>query len=157
MPIVDATDADREFMRHALAQAQKAFDEGGLPVGAVLVRDGEIIAAGRNRSRQSHDPTSHGEIDCLRNGGLLEAGYAGTTLYSTLSPCLMCAGAVLFFGVPRVVIGDRETYPGDVEYMSGRGVEIVLLDDPDCRALMKRFVREQSTFWNSIVAGDALR
>ena len=141
-------------MRHALEQAQASFDAGGLAVGAVLVADGAVVAAGHNRSMQTDDPTSHAEIDCLRHGGLRAGGYAGTCLYTTLSPCPMCSGAVLFLGVPRVVVGDRETYAGDLGFLADRGVDVVLLDDPDCRALMRRFIEERTALWNDIVAGD---
>lgn len=141
-------------MRRALEQAQVSFDAGGLAVGAVLVAEGAVVAAGHNRSMQNNDPTSHAEIDCLRHGGLRAGGYAGTCLYTTLSPCPMCSGAVLFFGVPRVVVGDRETYAGDIGFLADRGVDVVVLDDPDCRALMRRFIEERTALWNDIVAGD---
>lgn len=146
MPLVAATSDDRVFLAEALAEAEKSFSVGGIPVGAVLVRDGEIIARGHNRSQQTNDPTSHGETDCLRNGGL-QPSYAGTTLYTTLSPCMMCTGAALFLGVPRIVIGEREHYPGDVDFLVARGLEIALVDDPACIALMRRFTIERAAFW----------
>lgn len=155
MPISKPTDADWAFMRRALKEAQASFDAGGLPVGAALVADdGTLLAVGSNRSMQTNDPTSHAEIDCLRHGGLRLHGYAGTCLYSTLSPCPMCTGAILFLGVPRVVVGERETYRGDIDFIAARGVDVVVLDDPDCRALMRRFVEEGLTVWNGIVGGD---
>ena len=141
-------------MRRALEQAQASFDAGGLAVGAVLVADGAVVAAGHNRSMQTNDPTSHAELDCLRHGGLRAGGYAGTCLYTTLSPCPMCSGAVLFFGVPRVVVGDRETYAGDIGFLADRGIDVVVLDDPDCRALMRRFIEERTALWNDILAGE---
>jgi cytosine deaminase len=154
MPLSKPTDADRIFMRRALDEAQASFDSGGLPVGAALVGGDTLLATGANRSMQTNDPTSHAEIDCLRQGGVLPHGYAGTCLYSTLSPCPMCTGAILFFGVPRVVVGERETYRGDIDFMAARGVDVVVLDDPDCRALMRRFVEENRALWNRVVAGD---
>lgn len=142
-------------MRRALEEAQASFDAGGLPVGAALVGDdGTLLAVGSNRSMQTNDPTSHAEIDCLRHGGLRLGGYNGTCLYSTLSPCPMCTGAILFFGVPRVVVGERESYRGDIDYLAARGVDVVLLDDPDCRALMRRFVEKNPAVWNGIVGDD---
>lgn len=154
MPISKPTDTDRVFMRRALEEAQASFDAGGLPVGAALVAGGTLLATGSNRSMQTNDPTSHAEIDCLRQGGLFLEGYAGCCLYSTLSPCPMCTGAILFFGVPRVVVGERESYRGDIDYLAARGVDVVLLDDPDCRALMRRFVEKNPAVWNGIVGED---
>jgi len=153
MPFVEPTETDRHFMRLALAEAQKSFDEGGVPVGSVMVRNGKVFAAGQNRFRQTNDPTCHAEVDCVRNGGMQIAGYDDVTLYSTLSPCMMCTGAMLFVGVPKVVIGDRETYPGDVEFLVTRGLEVVLLDDPDCIRLLRRFIYENQEFWNGVVLG----
>ncbi len=153
MPLVPPTDADRRFMRLALAEAKKSYDEGGVPVGSVMVRDGAVLAGGRNRFRQTNDPTCHAEIDVVRNAGMQPDGYRDVTLYSTLSPCMMCTGAMLFVGIPRVVIGDRETYAGDVDFLVGRGLEVVLLDDPDCVALLKRFIAENAEFWNRVVLG----
>ncbi len=143
MPLIPATPDDRAFLAEALAEAEASFKSGGIPVGAVLVRDGRIIARGHNRSQQTSDPTSHGETDCLRNGGL-QSSYAGTTLYTTLSPCMMCTGAVLFLGIPRLVIGEREHYPGDVDFLVQRGLEVAVLDDPASIALMRRFATERA-------------
>jgi cytosine deaminase len=154
MPILAATEDDRRYMRLALEQAQKSHAKGSVPVGSVMVRDGAVIALGRNRSQETNDPTSHGETDCLRNGGLRD-GYGGVTLYTTLSPCLMCSGAMLFLGIPRVVIGERETYRGEVDVLLARGMEVVLLDDPDCFALMQRFTSERAELWRKVTAGDA--
>jgi creatinine deaminase len=122
-------------------------------VGSVLTRGEDLIAVGRNRSREDNDPTSHGETDVLRNAGLRES-YADLTLYTTLSPCMMCTGAMLFLGIPRVVIGDRETYPGDVDFLLARGMQVTLLDDPACIALMRKFIAEQADLWARITASD---
>jgi cytosine/creatinine deaminase len=153
MPLVQPTDADRKFMRLALAEAEKTFKEGGVPVGSVMVRNGQVFAGGRNRFRQANDPTCHAEIDVVRNAGLQKGGYRDVTLYSTLSPCMMCTGAMLFLGIPKVVIGDRETYPGDVDFLVARGLAVVLLDDADCIALLRRFIAENQDFWNRVVLG----
>ncbi|MEZ5925527.1 MAG: nucleoside deaminase [Hyphomicrobiaceae bacterium] len=150
MPLVSVTDSDRRFLAEALAEAETSFAAGGIPVGAVLVREGEVIARGHNRSQQTNDPTSHGETDCLRNGGL-QASYDATTLYTTLSPCMMCTGAVLFLGVPRIVIGEREHYAGDIDFLVARGLEVVLADDPACIALMRRITVERAAFWAKLI------
>jgi cytosine deaminase len=153
MPLLAPTADDRKFMRLALAEAEKTFDEGGVPVGSVMVRNGQVFAGGRNRFRQANDPTCHAEIDVVRNAGMQPGGYRDVTLYSTLSPCMMCTGAMLFLGIPKVVIGDRETYAGDVDFLVSRGLEVVLLDDKDCIALLRRFIAENPDFWNKVVLG----
>ena len=116
----------------ALEQARESLDAGGVPVGAVLAAAGEVLAAGHNERVQHGDPVAHGEIACLRNAG--RPSYADTTLYTTLSPCQMCTGAILLFQIPRVVVGEARTFEGDLGFLRGRGVEIVLLDDPACIA-----------------------
>ena len=146
-----ASAADRNVMRRALEEAQTGFAEGGVPVGAVLVEEGVLVARGRNRRVQGGDPIAHGEMDCLRRAGR-RPGYARTTLYTTLSPCMMCSGTILQFGIPRVVIGEARNFPGDPDFLTERGVEVVLLDDPDCIALMERFIREQPALWNEDIA-----
>ena len=151
MPLISATTADARFMRLALDEAEKSYRAPGIPVGSVLTRGEELVAAGRNRSREDNDPTSHGETDVLRNAGLFDS-YADLTLYTTLSPCMMCTGAMLFLGIPRVVIGDRETYPGDVDFLLARGMQVTLLDDPACIALMRKFIAEQPELWRKITA-----
>lgn len=153
MPLTSSTPADAAFMRLALAEAEKSYRARGVPVGSVLTRGDTLVAAGRNRSRETNDPTSHGETDVLRNAGLQES-YADLTLYTTLSPCMMCTGAMLFLGVPRVVIGDRETYRGDVDFLLARGMAVTLLDDPACIALMRKFIAEQSELWRRITADE---
>jgi cytosine deaminase len=149
MPLVAATQLDREFMRLALAEARKSYDQGGIPVGAVMARGGKLFAVGHNRSRQTNDPTSHGETDCIRNAGLQD-NYADVTLYTTLSPCMMCAGAMLFLGVPRVVVAERDSYRGDLDFLMARGMTVSLLDDPECVALMRRFIAENQDLWRRI-------
>src|ERR1700723_3853597 len=124
---VDQT--DRDMMALALQEARASLEAGGVPVGAVLAAGGEAIAAGHNERVQRGDPVAHGEISALRNAGR-RASYADTTLYTTLSPCQMCTGAILLFQIPRVVVGESRTFEGDLSFLRGRGVEIVLLDDP---------------------------
>lgn len=153
MPLATATESDRLYMRLALQQAQEAFAKGSVPVGSLMVCKDEVIAVGRNRSQETNDPTSHGETDCIRNAGLRDS-YRGVTLYTTLSPCMMCTGAMLFLGIPRLVIGERENYRGEVDFLLARGLEIVLLDDPDCIALMRRFATERAELWRRVTAGD---
>jgi cytosine deaminase len=143
---------DREFLRVAYEQAYKSYSEGGLPIGAAIVEDGRLIAAGHNRRVQDGDPTAHGEMDCLRRAGR-RIRYDGVTLYTTLSPCMMCAGTVVQFGVPRVVIGEDRNFPGNPDFLRAHGVEVALLDDPDCIDLMARFIRERPDLWDEDIAG----
>ncbi|RVT83526.1 nucleoside deaminase [Rhodobacteraceae bacterium CCMM004] len=138
-------------MAAALAEAQTGFDEGGCPIGSVVVRGGEVIGRGRNRRVQEGDPIAHGEMDALRRAGR-QTGYRDVTLYTTLSPCMMCAGTIVQFGIPRVVIGENATFGGNEEFLRSRGVEVVLADDPDCRALMERFIREKPALWAEDIA-----
>ena len=144
----------REFMKEALEQARLGFeDEGGIPVGAVMVRDGRVIARGRNNRVQKGSPILHGETDCIQNLGR-QASYRGVTLYTTLSPCMMCAGTIVQFRIPRVVIGQRavdwpevKPFTGNVDFLESRGVEVIQLDDPACQALFGRFLREKPEVW----------
>jgi cytosine deaminase len=151
MPFVDATLEDRTFMAMALEQARLGYGEGGVPVGSVMVAGGTCIAAGRNRRVQEGDPIAHGEMDCLRRAGR-RPRYRDVILYTTLSPCMMCTGAILQFGIPRVVIGERENFAGNPEFLAEQGVEVVLLDDADCIALMRRFIAEKPALWNEDIA-----
>ena len=147
---VDQT--DREMMALALGQARASLDGGGVPVGAVLAAGGEVIAAGHNERVQQGDPVAHGEISCLRNAGR-RPSYAGTTLYTTLSPCQMCSGAILLFQIPRVVVGEARTFEGDLDFLAGRGVDIVLLDDTDCIAAMQEFQQRYPEVWSEDIGG----
>jgi creatinine deaminase len=151
MPFVAATEDDRAFMRLALAEAQRGYDEGGVPVGSVLVEDGRAVAQGRNRRVQEGDPIAHGEMDCLRRAGR-RPHYRDTILYTTLSPCMMCTGAILQFGIPRVVVGERDSFEGNCDFLAERGVAVVVLNDPACIALMARFIRERPELWNEDIA-----
>jgi len=147
-----ADETDREMMALALGQARASLEAGGVPVGAVLAAGGTVIAAGHNERVQQDDPVAHGEISCLRNAGR-RPSYADTTLYTTLSPCQMCSGAILLFQIPRVVVGEAETYAGDLGFLTGRGVQIVLLDDPDCQAAMREFQQRYPQVWSEDIGG----
>ena len=153
MPIVDATDEDRIFMKRAWEEAEKGYHEGGVPVGAVMVEAGQVIASGRNQRVQAGDPVAHGEMDCLRQAGR-RPHYKGVTLYTTLSPCMMCTGAILQFEVPRVVVGEDQNFAGNLAFLAERGVEVVLLNDPDCIQLMERFIQERPELWNEDIAEE---
>ena len=153
MPIVDATDEDRIFMKRAWEEAEKGYHEGGVPVGAVMVEAGQVIASGRNQRVQEGDPIAHGEMDCLRRAGR-RPHYKGVTLYTTLSPCMMCTGAILQFEVPRVVVGEDQNFAGNLAFLAERGVEVVLLNDPDCIQLMERFIQERPELWNEDIAEE---
>jgi creatinine deaminase len=147
-----ADQADRDMLALALAQARVSLEAGGVPVGAVLAAGGEVVAAGHNERVQRGDPVAHGEIACLRNAGR-QASYAGMTLYTTLSPCQMCSGAILLFQIPRVVVGEAQTFEGDLGFLAGRGVEIVLMDDPGCMAAMREFQERFPEVWSEDIGG----
>ncbi len=147
-----ADQADLDMMALALAQARVSLQAGGVPVGAVLASGGQVVAAGHNERVQRGDPVAHGEIACLRNAGR-QSSYAGMTLYTTLSPCQMCSGAILLFQIPRVVVGEAQTFEGDLGFLAGRGVEIVLLDDAGCVAAMREFQERFPQVWSEDIGG----
>lgn len=134
-------------MREAIAEAKKGLSEGGIPIGSVLVRDGVVIGRGHNRRVQEDNPMKHAEIDCLINAGRV-GSYRNTTLYSTLMPCYLCAGAAVQFAVPIVVVGESRTFAGAERFLLDRGVQIVNLDLPECVDMMERFIRENPNLWN---------
>jgi cytosine deaminase len=136
-----------EFLSAAIEEAQKGLSEGGIPIGSVLVKDGKIIGRGHNQRVQKDDPMTHAETDCLRNAGRI-GSYAGTTLYSTLMPCYMCAGTVVQFGIKRVVVGESKTFPGAPEFMRSHGVEVIDLSNPECISMMDEFIRNKPELWN---------
>lgn len=139
---------DHELMDAALEQAQKSYDEGGLPIGAVLAdAQGNIVARGHNRRVQTNDPTSHGETDCIRNAGR-RRDWHELTLYTTLSPCVMCSGTALLLRIPRIVIGENQNFSGEEELLRERGVELRILDHAGCIDLMATFQREKPDVWN---------
>jgi cytosine/creatinine deaminase len=140
---------DQELMAAAIAEARAGRAEGGVPVGAALAVDGELLGVGRNKRVQEGSAIKHGETDCLENVGRLPAAtYRRATLYTTLSPCDMCTGAILLYGIPRVVIGENTTFLGNEELLRSRGVELVVLDDPDCVEMMRSFIAEAPELWN---------
>ena len=140
---------DQEMMRFAVAEARAGLSEGGIPIGAALVVDGEVRAVGHNRRVQQGSAIRHGETDCLENAGRLPASvYARATMVTTLSPCDMCTGAILLYKIPRVVIGENRTFYGGEDYLRSRGVEVVVLDDTECVALMTDFIAANPTLWN---------
>ena len=153
MPIIEPTEEHLRFMRRAYEEAKIGYDEGGLPIGSILVEDGEVVGAGHNRRIQDGDTIAHGEMDCLRRAGR-RRHYKTTTLYTTLSPCMMCTGAIIQFGIPRVIVGEDRNFEGNIGFLAERGVEVALLQDPDCIELMGRFIREQPEIWSEDIAED---
>ena len=138
-----------EFLEAAIEEAKKGLAEGGIPIGSVLVIDGRIAGRGHNQRVQKGSAVLHAEMDCLENAGRLKAvDYRRATLYSTLSPCDMCSGTVLLYGIPRVIVGENRTFRGPEDYVRSRGVDVVVVDSRECRDLMERFVRERSELWN---------
>jgi cytosine deaminase len=145
-------EVDSELMALALAEARSSLEAGGVPVGAVLAAGRDVLAAGHNERVQQGDPVAHGEISCLRNAGR-RSSYAGTTLYTTLSPCQMCTGAILLFQIPRVVVGEVRTFAGDLDFLRSRGVSVELLDDPACVAVMEEFQDRYPQVWSEDIGG----
>lgn len=142
---------DPELLTRAYELARKSYDEGGCPIGSVLARGSEILGQGHNQRVQKGDPIAHGEMDALRNAGR-QSSYAGTTLYTTLSPCLMCAGTIVQFKIPRVVIGENANFGGNEEFLHSHGVAVEIVDDTRCIELMRRFIAEQPALWNEDIA-----
>lgn len=137
------------FMRTAIEEARQGLAEGGIPIGSVIVHRGKIIGRGHNRRVQKGSAILHGEMDAFENAGRRTADvYRESTLYTTLSPCPMCSGTILLYGIPRVVIGENQTFMGEEELLRSRGVGIEVLQDPECLELMRRFIAEQPHLWN---------
>ncbi|MEZ5945517.1 MAG: nucleoside deaminase [Hyphomonas sp.] len=139
--------SDEDFLREAYAEAQKGLAAGGLPIGAVLVRGGEIIGRGHNQRVQKGDPILHGEMDCMRNAGR-QRSYRDTVMYTTLSPCMMCTGTIIQFGVPRVVVGESRNFKGFQDVLTLAGVEVRDMDDPDCIRMMGGFIAANRILWS---------
>jgi creatinine deaminase len=138
-----------EFMRAAIEEARQGVAEGGIPIGSVIVHDGKIVGRGHNRRVQSGSPTLHGEMDALENAGRLPARvYRESVIYTTLSPCSMCSGAILLYGIPRVIVGENTTFMGEEELLRARGVSVEVLQDETCIELMTTFIRENAALWN---------
>ena len=138
-----------KFLESAIYEAKKGLAEGGIPIGSVLVIDNKIVSRGHNRRVQKGSAILHAEMDCLENAGRLKASdYQRATLYSTLSPCDMCSGAILLYGIPKVVIGENRTFSGPESYLISRGVKVINADDLICRQLMETFIKENPDLWN---------
>jgi len=148
-------DRDHEFLAHAIEQARIGRDEGGVPIGAALVADGRVLGVGHNRRVQDGSAIRHGETDALENVGRLPASvYRRATMYTTLSPCDMCTGAILLYGIPRVVMGENRTFVGGEDYLRARGVEVVNLDSDECVELMREFIAAHPEIWNEDIGEE---
>ena len=142
-----------EFMQAAIAEAKIGLEEGGIPIGAVLVHNGKIIGRGHNRRIQQNSPVLHGEMDAFENAGRLPAEvYRASVLYTTLSPCMMCTGSILFFGIPRVVIGENVNFMGEEELLRSRGVKVEVANNEECINLMRNFIAARPELWNEDIA-----
>jgi creatinine deaminase len=137
------------FLAAAIEEAKKGRTEGGIPIGSVLVIERTIVGRGHNRRVQKGSAVLHAEMDCLENAGRLKASdYRRATLYSTLSPCDMCSGAILLYGIPNVIVGENDTFRGPEDYVRSRGMDIVVIGDPTCRRLMAEFIAVNPELWN---------
>ena len=138
-----------DFLTLAIEEASRGRDEGGIPIGAVLVHDGRIIGRGHNRRVQLSSPTLHGEMDALERAGRRRASvYRTSTMYTTLSPCAMCTGAILLYGIPHVIVGENKTFMGEEDLLRSRGVRVEVVQDERCIAMMKQFIAEHPELWN---------
>ena len=138
-----------KFLEVAIEEAKIGLEEGGVPIGSVLVIDNKIVGRGHNRRVQNGSAILHAEMNCLENAGLLKASdYKRATLYSTLSPCDMCSGTSLLYKIPKIVVGENKTYQGPEDYLLSRGVELVILDNPECIKLMEDFIKAKPELWN---------
>ena len=142
---------DTQMLRIAYEEAKEGFEEGGWPIGSVLERAGKVVAQGRNQRVQKGDPIAHGEMDALRKAGR-QSTYRDTTLYTSLSPCMMCTGTIIQFGIPRVVIGEAVNFGGNEELLRSRGVEVIIANDQDCINLMTKFIEEKPELWAEDIA-----
>lgn len=146
-------ETDRKFLRMAYDEAKAGFDEGGCPIGSVLARGDVLVSRGRNQRVQQGDPIAHGEMDALRKAGR-QRSYRDMTIYTSLSPCMMCSGTIIQFGIPRVVIGENTTFGGNEDFLRSKGIEVLIADDPDCIGLMTRFIAEKPELWNEDIAEE---
>jgi len=151
----ETTVTNADYLHAALTEARVGLAEGGIPIGAALVVDGEVIAVGHNRRVQEGSAIKHGETDCLENAGRLPASvYAKATMVTTLSPCDMCTGAILLYKIPRVIVGENRTFMGGEDLLRSRGVEVVVLDDAECAQLMTDFIASNPELWNEDIGVD---
>jgi cytosine/creatinine deaminase len=138
-----------EYLKAAIHEAKTGVNEGGIPIGSVLVINNKIVSRGHNRRVQNGSAILHAEMDCIENAGRLKAAdYKQSILYSTLSPCDMCSGAILLYGISKVVIGENKTFKGPEEYLKSRGVEVIVVDDKECKNLLKTFIKQNPELWN---------
>jgi cytosine deaminase len=145
-----------KFLDAAIAEARLGREAGGIPIGSVLVIDGKIVARGHNQRVQKGSAVLHAEMDCLENAGRLPASeYRKATLYSTLSPCDMCSGAILLYDIPKVIVGENKTFQGPEDYLRSKGVELEILDDSECQQLMRDFIAANPALWNEDIGETA--
>lgn len=138
-----------QFLTTAFQEAEKGYKEGGIPIGSALVCNGQVLSQGHNQRVQKGSVVLHGEMDALENAGRQSAGiYAQCTLYTTLSPCSMCAGTIILYGIPKVVIGENQNLKGEEELLQSKGVEVVVVNDDACSSLMRQFIQENPVLWN---------
>jgi cytosine/creatinine deaminase len=136
-----------KFMQLAIQEAKEGLAEGGIPIGSVLVKDGQLVAKGRNKRVQELNPILHGEMDCLNNAGRI-GNYKNTVIYSTLMPCYMCAGTIVQFKIPKVMVGESKTFDGARDFMESHGVEVIDLNNAECIEMMENFILEKPELWN---------
>ncbi|MEM0992280.1 MAG: nucleoside deaminase [Bacteroidota bacterium] len=146
---------DQDFLAAAIAEAEKGYEEGGIPIGSVLVHQTKIIGRGHNKRVQMGSVVLHAEMDALENAGRQSAAiYQQCTIYTTLSPCAMCSGTILLYGIPRVVIGENQTFLGEEELLRSRGVEVIVLNNEACKHLMAKFIAEKPLLWKEDIGVD---
>ena len=150
--MTEGSNTEKQLLGKAYDQALKSYNEGGLPIGAIMAEGEKEIAAGHNRRVQDGDPIAHGEMDCLRKAGR-RARYDNVTLYTSLSPCMMCAGTIIQFGIKRVVVGENKNFAGNIDFLRNHGVDVTLVQDERCIELMERFIRERPDLWDEDIAG----
>jgi cytosine deaminase len=153
--VTNLSEEDRRWLDVAIGEARRSREEGGVPIGAALVADGALLGSGHNRRVQDGSPIHHGETDALAAAGRLPASvYRRSTMYTTLSPCDMCTGAVLLYDIPRVVIGENSTFLGGEDLLRARGVDVVVADDADCVALMREFIELHPQLWHEDIGEE---
>lgn len=153
---MEITALDQEFIEEAYQEALKGYQQHGIPIGSVLVHNGKIIGRGHNQRMQKGSVVLHGEMDALENAGRLPASvYRECTIYTTLSPCPMCSGAILLYGIPRVVIGENETFLGAEDHLRNQGVDVILYNHEGCRNLMQKFAEERPDVWNEDIGEES--
>ena len=146
------TGQETELMEGALAEAEMSYAAGGVPVGAVMAVEGRVIGRGHNRRVQDGNPMSHGETQCVMNVGRRAEGYRNVTMYTTLAPCMMCAGTIVMLGIPRVVVGENVNYAGELDFLRDRGVDVTVMAHQPCIDLMAKFIAERPDLWNEDIA-----